>query len=73
MAKRNWNNWRTFWVAMIVLFLAVELPAVFNREDDDTFSEFMWDFVVINPIGWLATAVLLGWLIKHFLFEKDRN
>jgi hypothetical protein len=70
---RQWSWWRWAWVAWLALFLVIEGVAIFNDTDDDTLSEFVWDFIVVNPVGWLGIAVLLGWLIKHFLFEKDKT
>lgn len=57
----------------LALFLAIELPAVFNNTDDDTLSEFVWDFITNSVIGWVGVAILLGWLIKHFLFENENR
>lgn len=71
--QRKWNPWRWAWVIWITSFLVIEGLAIFNKTNDDTLSEFVWDFIVINPIGWIGIAILLGWLIKHFLFEKDKS
>ncbi len=74
---RKWNHWRTAWVVWIGAFVIMEGAAIVrkltNGEDDNTLSEFVWDFVTINPLGWMAIAVLLGWLIKHFLFENEND
>jgi len=70
---RKWNIWRTLWVAWLVVFLVIEGLAIFNRTDDDTLSEFVWDFITINPIGWAGIAILLVWLISHFLFENENK
>ena len=72
-AKRAWNKWRTIWLVWIGVFLVIEGIAVFNNEDDDTLSEFVWDFVTIHPIGWVGIAGLLGWLAFHFLIQKDSD
>ena len=71
--SRKWNKWRWLWVGWLGAFVVIEGVAIFNREDDDTLSEFIWDFVVSNPLGWAGVAILLSWLTKHFLFEKDIN
>ncbi len=71
--KRKWNYWRTAWVALLVAFMVIEIPAILNSENDDTFSEFIWDFVVVNWVGWVVVAGLLGWLAYHFLIQKDKS
>ncbi len=74
---RKWNHWRTAWVAWIGVFILLEGTAIVrkftNGEDDNTLSEFVWDFITINPLGWVGIAVLLGWLVKHFLFENEND
>ena len=73
---RKWNHWRTAWVVWIGAFVVLEGAAIirkFGGEDDNTLSEFVWDFITINPLGWAGIAVLLGWLIKHFLFENEND
>jgi hypothetical protein len=43
------QNWQIFfWVAWILAFLAVELPAVFNARKGDTLSEQLWRWLRIN-------------------------
>ncbi len=73
MASRNWNKWRWLWVGWLALFVVFQAIAVWNTEDDDTFSEFIWDFVVTHPIGWFGVAGLLAWLAYHFLVQKDSD
>jgi len=76
VAKRKWNSWRTFWVVWIAMFVVGESLAImnlFSGGDDTTLSEFVWDFVVVHPVGWVGMAGLLGWLGYHFLFEKDSD
>lgn len=61
------------WILWILMFFAIELPAVFNRQQDDTLSELVWRVFAIRgkPIGWqlrrLALLLGLGWLVAHFL------
>lgn len=61
------------WIFWILMFFAIELPAVFNRQDGDTLSELVWNVFAIRgkPIGWqlrrLALVLGLGWLVAHFL------
>ena len=74
---RKWNHWRTAWVVWIGAFIVMEGAGIIRKftqnEDDNTLSEFVWDFITIHPLGWVGIAVLLGWLIKHFLFENENN
>jgi hypothetical protein len=61
------------WILWILMFLAIEMPAVFNRRPGDTLSELVWDVFAIRgkPLGWqvrrLALAIGLVWLVAHFL------
>lgn len=61
------------WILWILMFFAIELPAVFNRQQGDTLSELVWNVFAIRgkPLGWqlrrLALVVGLGWLVVHFL------
>ncbi|MFC6886202.1 MULTISPECIES: hypothetical protein [Actinomadura] len=61
------------WILWILMFFAIELPAVFNRQQDDTLSELVWRVFAIRgkPVGWqlrrLALLLGLGWLVAHFL------
>jgi len=60
-------------VGWFILFFAIEMPAVFNSSDDDTLSEFIWDFVTNSWYGWIGMAGLLGWLAYHFLFDNENK
>ncbi|MFI0411252.1 MULTISPECIES: hypothetical protein [unclassified Actinomadura] len=61
------------WIFWILMFFAIELPAVFNRQPGDTLSELVWNVFAIRgkPLGWqlrrLALVLGLGWLVAHFL------
>ncbi len=74
--KRKWSWWRWFWIAWLLMFVIGETAAIVALRqggNDTTFSEFVWDFVVTNPMGWAAVAILLVWLFYHFLIQKDSN
>ncbi len=74
--KRKWSWWRWFWVAWLLMFVIEETAAIVALSqggNDTTFSEFVWDFVVTNPMGWVAVAILLVWLFYHFLIQRDSN
>ncbi|RFU37640.1 hypothetical protein DZF91_31820 [Actinomadura logoneensis] len=61
------------WILWILMFLAIELPAVFNRQPGDTLSEVVWKVFAVRgkPVGWqlrrLALLLGLGWLVAHLL------
>ncbi|MGP4024248.1 hypothetical protein [Actinomadura sp. 3N407] len=61
------------WIFWVLMFLAIELPAVFNRQSGDTLSEVVWNVFAIRgkPAGWqlrrLALVLGLGWLVAHLL------
>ena len=73
----EWSHWRTAWVVWIGAFIIMEAIAIYRKftmgEDDNTLSEFVWDYVTINPLGWTVIAVLLAWLTKHFLWENEND
>jgi len=76
LMKRKWSGWRWFWVAWLAMFAIGETAAIIELRrggDDTTLSEFVWDFVVSNPLGWVGIAVLLIWLFIHFLIQKDSD
>lgn len=71
--------WTVGWVAWVGMFLALELPAVFNAVKNDTFSEHVWmvtkpflkKWFKASPVVWIGrgvTGTLLVWLFGHFLF-----
>ncbi|MFI0355078.1 hypothetical protein [Actinomadura sp. 9N407] len=61
------------WILWIMMFFAIELPAVFNRQQGDTLSEVIWNIFAIRgkPVGWqlrrLALLVGLVWLVAHLV------
>ncbi|ONH54128.1 hypothetical protein CcI49_31225 [Frankia sp. CcI49] len=65
------DGWTTAWLLWGVMFLAIELPAVFNKTDGDTLSEHIraWFALRGKPKGWqvrrLALAGFFAWFIVH--------
>lgn len=61
------------WIFWIMMFFAIELPAVFNRQPGDTLSEVIWSVFAVRgkPAGWqirrLALLAGLVWLVAHLL------
>ncbi|MQY06365.1 hypothetical protein [Actinomadura macrotermitis] len=61
------------WILWILMFFAIELPAVFNRQPGDTLSELVWNVFAVRgkPAGWLVRRLVLlvglVWLTMHFL------
>ncbi|WP_067477703.1 hypothetical protein [Actinomadura hibisca] len=59
------------WIFWILMFLAIELPAVVNRRPGDTLSELVWRVFAVRgkPVGWqlrrLALGLGLAWLVAH--------
>lgn len=69
MRKWKWSWWSLLWAAWIVLFFAIEIPAVLNGSPDDTLSEHVWHLLSIGSVFWFLVAGLLIWLLYHFLWE----
>jgi hypothetical protein len=67
------SGWTVAWIVWIVLFFAIELPAVFNRCKGDTLSEHVWHWCAVREksrgyrLRRTALLVLLAWLVAHFL------
>lgn len=71
----RWARW--YWIAWVALaFLPLELYAVFNKTQGDTFSENWWAlFGILNrvPVWWHVAGVLVTivtgvWLTGHLAF-----
>lgn len=61
------------WIAWIVAFFALEVPALLNKREGDTLSEHLWRWFSINEQGhfWrlrrFALLAILAWLAAHLL------
>ncbi|MEW2354509.1 hypothetical protein [Spirillospora sp. NPDC029432] len=61
------------WIFWVMMFFAIELPALFNRQRGDTLSEVIWNVFAVRgkPAGWqlrrLALLVGLVWLVAHLV------
>lgn len=70
------SGWTIAWLIWGAAFLAIELPAAFNRRPGDTLSETVWRwFRVKDPrptaVTWtlrVALAAFLVWLTVHLTF-----
>ena len=68
--------WTVLWLAWGAAFLAIELPAAFNRRPGDTLSEHVWAWFHVHDrrptaLTWTLRAVLLAflaWLLVHLAF-----
>jgi hypothetical protein len=67
------NGWTASWIMWLIMFGAIELPALLNKSKGDTLSEHVWRFFSIREKsnGWRARRFVLlsflAWLITHFL------
>ena len=61
--------WVWLWIAWGVLFFAIEIPAILNRDSGDTLSEHVWGLINLGSFFWFAVAAVLVWLLYHFLWE----
>ncbi|MFB4318472.1 hypothetical protein [Actinomadura sp. 21ATH] len=61
------------WIFWVMMFFAIELPALFNRRQGDTLSEVIWNVFAVRgkPAGWqlrrLGLLVGLVWLVAHLV------
>lgn len=66
------SKWSWLWVVWFALFLAIELPAIFNDTPDDTLSEHVWAITSI-PFFWWLFAGFFVWLVAHLLGPRTRK
>jgi hypothetical protein len=61
------------WIAWVLAFFALEVPAVRDRRPGGTLSELVWELCSIREkhVGWrwrrIGLLCLLGWLTVHLL------
>jgi len=68
--------WTLLWLAWVLVFLAIEIPALVNRTKGDTFSEHVWWLigrglpatpgVKLRRLAFLSFAT---WLVVHLFFS----
>ena len=67
------NGWTASWIMWLIMFGAIELPALLNKSKGDTLSEhvFRWFSLQGKVRAWrFRRFVLLSflcWLVAHFL------
>ena len=60
-----------FWAGWIVLALAVESWALFNKARGDTLTEFVRAYIISSPWGYLLIGAFLLWLVFHWLAVRS--
>lgn len=66
------SGWTVAWLFWIAAFLAIEVPALFNKEPGDTLSEHIWKWFSVKDKsrGWQARrfvlVTFLAWITLHF-------
>jgi hypothetical protein len=69
------SGWTLAWLIWLGLFLAIELPAAFNKEKGDTLSEHVWKWFNIKnkaePWNTRRAILALSFLAlgAHFLYK----
>jgi hypothetical protein len=67
------SGWTVAWLFWLLMFAAIELPALVNKRRGDTLSEHVWSWFAVRdkPKGWvfrrLILILFLGWLVAHFV------
>jgi hypothetical protein len=65
------------WIGWLLAFLCLEIPALLNHRNGDTFSDHVWKWFRVGdgrhgPVTWLLRGVLLvfmSMLWLHFNFR----
>ena len=61
------------WIVWIIMFFAIEIPAILNKQKGDTLSEHIWMWFSIKDksSGWrirrFSLLSILTWLIVHII------
>jgi len=67
------TSYTWLWIGWLVLFFAIEGPALANKKPGDTLSEHVWQWFGVKGQGRfvrvrrLFLLVLMCWLSVHFL------
>lgn len=65
------KKYTPWWIAWLVMFGVIELAALLDKGEGDTFTEHWRKWMALQSktkvLGRLATATFLGWLAWHFL------
>lgn len=67
------SKWSIGWIVWILMFFALELPAVFNAEADDTFTEHVTTYLPFE-VAVVVYGALAFWIPVHFViwYRKRR-
>lgn len=61
------HRWQGAWVAWLLVFLAVEIPAAIRKPKNDTLSENVWIWFRA-PLRRVALGIFMLALTSHFVF-----
>lgn len=65
------SKWNLSWILWLVAFFAIELPAVFNDEPDDTLTEHISTHMPLE-LAVVVYGALVAWLPVHFYAAYQR-
>lgn len=68
MIEDRKSKWSVLWILWLTSFLAIEIPAAFNDEEDDTLSEHVWMWIK-GLLGIVSVIGLLISLFLHFIYH----
>ena len=64
--------WTLLWLGWVLVFVAIEIPALLNRTESDTFSEHWWRWIAWGrpatpgvKLRRLAAGAFALWLVIH--------
>lgn len=66
-------NYTIGWIVWFIMFFAIELPAILNKQKGDTLSEHIWMWFAIKdkPKGWrirrFSLLSVLIWFVAHII------
>lgn len=78
MTQRERTAWDVAWLAWILMFFVIEIPAVRNDEEGDTLSEHIARWFRVDTVRgksvWTAVWGAFGaWMSWHIVSYQDRD
>lgn len=67
------SKWTIGWILWILMFFALELPAIFNTEKNDTFTEHVTTYLPMEVAVAVYGALALWIPVHFFIWYRNRK